>query len=145
MKLLGRLLFWGAWPLLWFVMPLTRRVRIIIRRGDDVLAVKNWIGPNIWDLPGGGIKFGESIEQAAERELKEELRLVGQSPKRIGKEVYIRKFCGLTMRTHFVEMKIGNEDLPIKNWEISEVTWMHPKDFPTQLIPRTIFDDRTKK
>lgn len=49
------------------------RVRVIVSRGDRILMVQHGDreGP-FWILPGGGVKPGESLEQAAVREVWEE-------------------------------------------------------------------------
>ncbi len=53
------------------------RVRVLIyNQSGEVLLVKGAVGSRQWSLPGGGVERGETEQQAAVRELKEELGLV---------------------------------------------------------------------
>jgi ADP-ribose pyrophosphatase YjhB (NUDIX family) len=47
----------------------------ICLQGNKVLCIKKGRGPykGLFDLPGGGIEFGEDIKSALEREIKEEI------------------------------------------------------------------------
>jgi len=49
-------------------------VGVVVLRGDEVLLVRRGTPPRQgqWSLPGGRIEFGETVEAAALRELKEE-------------------------------------------------------------------------
>jgi len=53
------------------------RVAALVTRGDALLLVKHekCVEDNYWLVPGGGLHFGESIEEAALRELREEVCL----------------------------------------------------------------------
>ncbi len=52
------------------------RVAVIIPRRDEVLLVRHVKeGRQYWLIPGGGLKYGETIEQCARREIKEETNL----------------------------------------------------------------------
>jgi len=59
-------------------MTETRRplacVGVVCRRGDEVLLIKRGREPlkGKWSIPGGKLDFGESVRDAALRELKEE-------------------------------------------------------------------------
>jgi len=70
--IMGRLLFWLLWPLVWVYAPTKLRVRILVVCGDEFLATKSYFGRGYWELPGGGVKKGENPDSAAVRELYEE-------------------------------------------------------------------------
>ena len=60
----------------WWRVRRTRRSSVIVVAFDEherVLLVRHSYGPQVWSLPGGGIERGETPEQAAEREVREEL------------------------------------------------------------------------
>jgi len=48
----------------------------LVVRNDKILMIKT-LWSNRWELPGGGIEIGETAEEAAIRELKEECGLEG--------------------------------------------------------------------
>jgi 8-oxo-dGTP pyrophosphatase MutT (NUDIX family) len=52
--------------------PITVGVRLILLQGQTVLLVKHTYQSH-WYLPGGGVKRGETLEEAARREAAEEL------------------------------------------------------------------------
>ena len=55
--------------------PRVRVAVIIIDDGKIVLVRHEKYGKTYWVLPGGGVDFGESLEEAAVREVKEEINL----------------------------------------------------------------------
>ena len=50
-------------------------VDLIIRRGGGVVLIRRRYPPTGWALPGGFVEIGESLEEAAVREGKEETSL----------------------------------------------------------------------
>lgn len=59
-------------------MPQTIAASVAIVRRDDVLLIQRNRPPSegLWTLPGGRLKPGETIEQCAEREVREETGLM---------------------------------------------------------------------
>ena len=60
-------------PLLRLYLVRSRRVYVALTYNGQVVMVKNWIARNTWRLPGGGVEKDETYEQAAVREVHEEL------------------------------------------------------------------------
>jgi ADP-ribose pyrophosphatase YjhB (NUDIX family) len=58
---------------LWFARPLTMGVRIILMRDDQVLLIRQTYLDG-WFIPGGGIRKGETLDQAIKREAREEVQ-----------------------------------------------------------------------
>ncbi len=46
---------------------------VLTNFSGDVLLLRHSYGPDVWALPGGGIKAGENIAECARREVQEEL------------------------------------------------------------------------
>ena len=59
----------------WRRAPIAGVSVVITNLGGDVLLLKHSYGPNVWSLPGGGLKRGEDPVEAARREVHEELGL----------------------------------------------------------------------
>ncbi len=87
-----------AWKVL---RPITVGVRVLVEREGEFLLVK----PSYqayWTLPGGGVEPGETLEQSARREIKEEtgalageLRLMGAYTSfQEHKNDHVLLFCG---------------------------------------------------
>lgn len=71
------------------LMPLAHRIRhrwrklrktplagvsvVLTNLNGDVLLLKHTYGPDVWALPGGGLKSGEDPAECARREVREEL------------------------------------------------------------------------
>jgi 8-oxo-dGTP pyrophosphatase MutT (NUDIX family) len=72
MNLLRRVLYQGARAYWIIFRPLLLGVRVMMLRDDTVLLVKHTYQPN-WYFPGGMVERGESLEQAARREAREEV------------------------------------------------------------------------
>jgi 8-oxo-dGTP pyrophosphatase MutT (NUDIX family) len=121
---MGRALFFILWPLVWVYAPLSRRVRVVILHGDTFVAVKNSFGPGIWQLPGGGIKMGESVQDAAKREISEELDIDLEQVMEMHSDVMVVRQFGLLMRYHFVFTNIKDELILHGNRELSSVSWL---------------------
>jgi 8-oxo-dGTP pyrophosphatase MutT (NUDIX family) len=125
-KIIGTTLFYFLWPFIWFYSPLRVRVRVIIRFENEILVVKNWFGPNSWQLPGGGKKIGETSIQTAVREVYEELNIEkNDKTKLVSEKVTDVRFYGLPFRYQYVLM-----DLKIKpnielSDEIYEYSWIN--------------------
>lgn len=78
MVVLRRLAYRAAYRVMqvwWFVRrPSTKGVKLVLRRADEVLFVRHTYGSqNRWELPGGGMRRGETVQAAAAREAREEL------------------------------------------------------------------------
>lgn len=72
MTLLPRLLY-KLNLLYWKILkPTTVGVRILLIKEGEIVLVKHTY-QDCWYLPGGGVKKGETIEEAVKREVNEEL------------------------------------------------------------------------
>jgi len=103
---------------------------IIERGGDYLLARRRDIG--WWNLPGGGLEPGETVEQGLAREVREEIgvairivRLVGVYSKPQKNEVVLTFLC-----------KLADDTPPTTSDETSEIGWFPPNALPEQTLPK---------
>ncbi|HZC76870.1 MAG TPA: NUDIX hydrolase [Ktedonobacterales bacterium] len=104
---------------------------VIERDGRYLLARRRDIG--WWNLPGGGLEAGETVDEGLAREVREEVgveieivRLVGVYSKPGKQEVVLTFLCRLR----------DPQAQPTTSEEVSEVAWFSPEALPTDLLPK---------
>ncbi len=74
---LGRACYYLGWPAIWLIIRMSpRRARVLVVVDNKLLLVKDWLGPNRWSIPGGGLHRDEDARFGALRELDEEVGLL---------------------------------------------------------------------
>jgi len=133
----------------------------VFRRNKDhieMLLVHKPRKKDAWQLPQGGVEEGESIEQAALREIQEE---TGISPRIIGNSGKVYKYdfpksyrrfrpdnvCGQTVEYFFGELDMG-VDVTVDQEEIDDYVWVTKDKIPKYLkrkaylkLAMSLYDD----
>ena len=112
-------------------------VGIILTKNENVLLLKrkNVIGEQTWSTPGGRLEYGESIEECAIRETKEETGLTVESVKfrAITNDVFQKE--GKHYITIWMEGKyVSGEPKITAPYESSEIGWFAWKALPEHLF-----------
>ena len=104
---------------------------VIERDGRYLLARRSDIP--WWNLPGGGLEYGETVDEGLAREVREEIgaaleivRLVGVYSKPQKREVVLSFLCRLPEDSP----EPGTSD------EVSKVAWFLPAELPADLLPK---------
>ena len=97
-----------------------RRATVIAEQDDEVLLIREK-GASFFSLPGGGIEKGESVMEAALRELREETKLSAV------KAEYVFDHEGTTQRHKVVWAAVSGK-VQIQGKELSEYKWWNRKD-----------------
>lgn len=125
----GVVVFWLTWPATYMIVKNTVRARVMLVYGDEVLLAKVWHGTGQWGLPGGGVNNGEAINEAAVREVLEEVSL------RINKEELIdlgqakHRVYGIPYTGQYYLLRLSERPKAVaKMPEISEVAWVKTED-----------------
>jgi len=114
--------------------PVTLGVRVLLIRGDSILLLRHtYMRP--WFAPGGGVKRGETLEQAVRREAREEvgatlrdLSLLGTYTSfKEGKSDHVMMFVSTDFEVD------GTSD-----HEIEEVRWFPLDALPDGMSPATL-------
>ena len=106
------------------------RVRVIVYRDDgDILLVRSRFSRQEWALPGGGVNRNESYEQAAVREVLEEIGLRVHNLRYLGKANSHESYAKFSVRVFAAQAS----DYDIKcNFEIMEARWFNMNYLPEE-------------
>ncbi len=106
---------------LWFITrPTTSGAKVVVVCGDEILLIKTTYG-YAYSIPGGGIKKGETPEEAALRETYEEvgIRLSTVSP--LPSFVTFEEFKKDTVYSFYTE--VSSKEYTLDALEIDSATW----------------------
>lgn len=110
----------------------------IIISNKEILLAKRAHDPCIgmFDLPGGFVDYGETLEGALKREIREEIGIEVSEPEYIGSfpnTYYYENVTYFTSDAFFV-CRILNNEQPVLSTEISGVIFVKPDAIPFQQI-----------
>lgn len=105
----------------WFVFrPKTSGAKVIVTCRGEIMLVSHTYGYKL-TLPGGGIKNGEDPQEAAKRELKEEVGIIANDLHYLGKIVSNAEYKVDTI--HVFHFEVPTKETSIDNVEIDYVEW----------------------
>ena len=104
-------------------------VGAIVFQNKRVLLIKRNKAPNAgqWAIPGGRVKFGESLQQAAEREILEETGIVIRAGEPVFAFDLIQHDADAQCRLHYVVVDLAADYLsgePVAGDDATEARWL---------------------
>lgn len=108
----------------------THGVRVMLVYQNQIILVRHWYN-SLWVMPGGGIKKNETPEQAAVREVREELRLeIKQLDYKLG--TYSNTKDGKNDTVHCFVAELEEQPILKKrfNFEISDIVCVDIDNVP---------------
>ncbi len=118
----------------WFLRrPTTEGVRCVVTLENKILLIKHTYGSPLLTTVGGGIKMGESLEQAVIREVKEEVGLSLKNIKQLGSIKYNGEFKKDTIHVFFANANEGEITIDLN--EIKEAGWFDKDNLPSNISP----------
>jgi len=112
-----------------FMRPKKEGVKVAIFHNKKLLMVHINYGPKYWTIPGGGVDKGETREEAAQREVKEETGIHIKNLKYIMTYHSKRHFMRSTVYCFAAEAATTNIE-PEDPGEIQSVGWFDLDDLP---------------
>jgi ADP-ribose pyrophosphatase YjhB (NUDIX family) len=113
---------------------------LICSKGDEILLVKRAFDPGKgeWSLPGGFLELGETLEEGAERELKEETNLNGKVIKLIGNCSYFNSIFG--------DILLLGLEVKVEDWKnlVAGDDALDAKLFKINQCPKLVFECHQK-
>lgn len=120
-------------------------VRALVIRGDELLLVRHRGGRRPWSLPGGGIHRGETLAEAAVREVREESGCEARPLHLLG--LYRAVGEGMTNYVAvFLCAPLGEVSPPRYDLEIADARFFHRHEVPTNTEPGSLrrFDEHQR-
>lgn len=78
--------------------------------------------PGVWEFPGGKLEKGESLQECALREIKEELDVEIRVVEHLGFDML--EYEGKTFELHFFIARMADPDQPLKLCVHTEARWV---------------------
>ena len=115
--------------LYWFVFrPRTRGVKCLIECEGTWLLIKNSYGGDRWTLPGGACRRSETPEQAARREVAEEVGITLDEVRSLGSFFTDREYKRDTV--YCFHAHVPSTDHRIDGTEVEASAWFEPDSLP---------------
>lgn len=124
-RLFSRLLYYLSWPAAVIYIYGSKRTRLLLMSGDQVLVIKGWINDGRWGLPGGGLHKHEDPMTGLLREVKEEigLSLNPSQVKSLGAMPFREK--GFNFEAHYFCAKVNKPMSTKPHSEIKQTAWIN--------------------
>ena len=117
----GKAAFWVTWPGLFILLRFSKRTRVFIRCGDELLVVRGWLGGGEWSFPGGGLHRNEEAAQGAVREVFEETG-IQLEPNQLTPLFEKRIFLPHGLNYHCLAYGVDVQQKPITKEPAGEIT-----------------------
>ncbi|MDL1893736.1 NUDIX domain-containing protein [Sphingobacteriales bacterium CHB3] len=120
-------------------LPLSPGVGVgaVVFNEDKVLLVKRGTPPSegLWAIPGGRLELGETLQQAAEREILEETGVVIRAGNPVFTFDVIERNAAGEIRFHYVIVDLAAEYIsgePVPNDDAQEARWISADELSTR-------------